>query len=448
MTERSEVHVTVAGPLSEPFGRRRFLTLAGTGAVVVAVAGCRSSSSGSTARDSSTTTADTSAASPSSTDPAASSAATAGTGPTGERILVLVQLNGGNDGLNTLVPADGRYRDARPRLAVPEAELVALPGESAYALHPSLAPLLPLWQADRLSFVESIGFPDPDRSHFVAMDTWWRAGDLTASTGWLGRVLDHLPADPDPLYATALAAGAPLLLGTRRQPTVVLRPASFDFARGIRPELLARMADPRAEDPLVAAAQGATARAVAAVKAFGDLADPAPAGGADAGDTDPPAREGGASLADGLATAAQLVTGDVGARIVVVSASGFDTHANQAATQKALLADLAEGLTAFSATIDKAGMGDRVLVATTSEFGRRVQENGSGGTDHGKAGVSLLLGPVRPGIQGALDLGDLQDGDVRPAVDPRVLYTAALDWLGADPVEILGRRYDDVALLA
>ena len=447
MTERSEVRVTVAGLLSEPFGRRRFLTLAGTGAVVVAVAGCRSSGSGTSPRGSSTTTAGAGSSAPS-TGPATSADAGAGTGTTGERVLVLVQLNGGNDGLNTLVPADGRYRDARPSLAVPEAELVALPGEPAYALHPSLAPLLPLWQANRLGFVESIGFPDPDRSHFVAMDTWWRAGDLTAPTGWLGRVLDQLPADPDPLYATALAAGAPLLLGTRRQPTVVLRPASFDFAKGIRPELLARMADPPAEDALMAAAQGAAARAVAAVKAFGDLADPAPAGGADANDTDPPAREGGASLADGLATAAQLVTGDVGARIVVVSASGFDTHANQAATQKALLADLADGLTAFTAAIDSAGMGDRVLVATTSEFGRRVQENGSGGTDHGKAGVSLLLGPVRPGVQGALDLGDLQDGDVRPAVDPRVLYTAALDWLGADPVEILGRRYDDVALLA
>ena len=448
MTERSEVHVTVGRPLSEPFGRRRFLTLAGAGAVVVAVAGCRSGSSGSAPRGSSTTTA-RAGSSPPSTGPSTSTvAAAAGTGAAGERILVLVQLNGGNDGLNTLVPADGRYRDARPSLAVPEEELVALPGESGYSLHPSLAPLVSLWQANRLSFVESIGFPDPDRSHFVAMDTWWRAGDLTAPTGWLGRVLDHLPTDPDPLYATALAAGAPLLLGTRRQPTVVLRPASFDFAKGIRPELLARLADPLAEDPLVAAAQGATARAVDAVKAFGDLADPAPAGAVDAGDTDPPAREGGASLADGLATAAQIVTGDVGARIVVVSASGFDTHANQAATQTALLADLAEGLTAFTAAIDSAGMGDRVLVATTSEFGRRVQENGSGGTDHGKAGVSLLLGPVRPGIQGALDLGDLQDGDVRPAVDPRVLYTAALDWLGADPVEILGRRYDDVALLA
>jgi uncharacterized protein (DUF1501 family) len=438
------------GPLSGSFGRRRFLALAGSGAVVVAVAGCRSSGSGTVSRGSSTTTAGSSASSsPASTGPSTSTAASgAGAGAAGERILVLVQLNGGNDGLNTLVPADGRYRDARPNLAVPEAELVALPGESAYALHPSLAPLLPLWQAERLSFVESIGFPDPDRSHFVAMDTWRRAGDLTAPTGWLGRVLDQLPADPDPLFATALDSGAPLLLGTRRQPTVILRPASFDFAKGIRRELLARMADPPAEDPLVAAAQGATVRAVAAVKAFGDLADPAPAGGGDARVTDPPAREGGASLADGLATAAQLVTGDVGARIVVVSASGFDTHANQAATQKALLADLAEGLTRFTAAIDKAGMGDRVLIATTSEFGRRVQENGSGGTDHGKAGVSLLLGPVRPGIHGALDLGDLQDGDVRPAVDPRVLYTAALDWLGADPVEIIGRRYDDVPLLA
>lgn len=92
-------------------------------------------------------------------------------------------------------------------------------------------------------------------------------------------------------------------------------------------------------------------------------------------------------------------------------------------------------------------MTDRVLVATTSEFGRRVQENGSGGTDHGAGGLSLVLGPVRPGVHGSLDLGDLLDGDVRPAVDPRVLYTAALDWLGADVEAVLGRRYDDGTLL-
>jgi uncharacterized protein (DUF1501 family) len=435
------------GPLSGAFGRRRFLALAGTGAVVVAVAGCRSGAGERSGVRSSTTTGAT-------TSPSTSAApGGAGGGRTDGRVLVLVQLNGGNDGLNTLVPADGRYRDARPTLAVPEADLVALQGESGYALHPSLAPLLPLWQAERLAFVEAIGFPDPDRSHFVAMDTWWRAGDPTAPTGWLGRVLDQLPADPDPLYATALGAGAPLLLGTRRQPTVILRPASFDFAKGIRPEQLTRMATPASEDPLMAAAQAATARAVAAVQAFGALDEPAPtttppSGTPGTAETDPPAREGGSSLADGLATAAQLVTGDVGARIVVVSAAGFDTHANQAATQKALLADLASGLTSFMGTIDAAGMGDRVLVATTSEFGRRVQENGSAGTDHGKAGVSLLLGPVKPGIHGQLDLGTLDDGDVHPTVDPRVLYTAALDWLGVEPAAVIGRRYDDVALLA
>ena len=130
-----------------------------------------------------------------------------------------------------------------------------------------------------------------------------------------------------------------------------------------------------------------------------------------------------------------------------MSAGGFDTHANQAPTQQQLLADLASGLSAFLATVDQAGMTDRVLVATTSEFGRRVQENGSGGTDHGAGGLSLVLGPVRPGVHGSLDLGDLLDGDVRPAVDPRVLYTAALDWLGADVEAVLGRRYDDVTLL-
>jgi len=439
------------GPLSGAFGRRRFLAFAGTGAVVVAVAGCRSGAGDRSGARSSTTTGTNGRTT---TSPSTSAApGRAGGGRTDDRVLVLVQLNGGNDGLNTLVPADGRYRDARPTVAVPETDLVALPGESGFALHPSLAPLLPLWQAKRLGFVEAIGFPDPDRSHFVAMDTWWRAGDPTAPTGWLGRVLDQLPADPDPLYATALDAGAPLLLGTRRQPTVILRPASFDFAKGIRPEQLTRMANPTSEDPLMAAAQAATARAVAAVQAFGDLDDPAPAttapsGSAETAETDPPAREGGSSLADGLATAAQLVTGDVGARIVVVSAAGFDTHANQAGTQKALLEDLASGLSSFMGTIDAAGMGDRVLVATTSEFGRRVQENGSAGTDHGKAGVSLLLGPVKPGIHGELDLGALDDGDVHPTVDPRVLYTAALDWLGVDPAAIIGRRYDDVELLA
>ncbi|HEY4332572.1 MAG TPA: DUF1501 domain-containing protein, partial [Ilumatobacteraceae bacterium] len=169
-------------------------------------------------------------------------------------------------------------------------------------------------------------------------------------------------------------------------------------------------------------------------------------------DTDQPAdqaREGGGTLSSGLATAAKLITDDPTTRIVVVSAGGFDTHANQLTSQSDLLKDLAAGLTAFMASIAKAGMADDVLVVTTSEFGRRVAENGSGGTDHGTGNVSFVLGTkIEPGIHGNLDLTNLLNGDVRPSVDPRTLYTACLDWIGADATTVLGKRYDDVKLLA
>ena len=336
--------------MTQPFDRRRFLTLAGGGAVVVALGGCRTGRTGDGAGNTTTTAATTTPTTAAATTAAPTTTSAAPTAD--DRILVLVQLNGGNDGLNTLVPADGRYRDARPGLGVPEADLVPLAGEAAYALHPALAPLVGPWEAGRMAFVQGVGFPDPDRSHFVAMDTWWRAGDHGAPTGWLGRVLDGWPTDPEPLFATALGGGAPLLLGTRRQPTVVLNAESFRFAPGIDPALLSALAMPPAAHPLMAAAQGATARAVEAVEAFADLAgvDPAEA------DEPAPAREGGSTLADGLATAARMITGDVGARIVVVSAGGFDTHANQAPTQQQLLADLASGLSAFVAAVDQAGM--------------------------------------------------------------------------------------------
>jgi uncharacterized protein (DUF1501 family) len=150
---------------------------------------------------------------------------------------------------------------------------------------------------------------------------------------------------------------------------------------------------------------------------------------------------------EGLQTALHLLTGNLGARIIVVSASGFDTHANQLVTHEQLYADLAHGLVSFVDAVEAAGLSDRVLLVTTSEFGRRVHENGSGGTDHGAGGLSLVVGPVNPGVHGELDLGSLQDGDLRPSVEPRTLYTACLDWLGFDPAVALGRRYDDVALL-
>ena len=372
------------------------------------------------------------------------STSTTSTAPMGEllagRRLVIVQMNGGNDGLNTVVPLDGRYHDARPTLGLDDGSLVGLDGIDDVALHPSLAPLVPFWADGRLAVVRGIGFDRPNRSHFVAMDRWWRADDL-AGTGWLGRVLDSLPADPAALHSTALGGGAPLLSGVVRQPTTVASPSSFKFA-GLDPEVVRLLAAPEANDTVTALAQRAFARTVDAVADFAEIT------GADPAAEDLPDREGDASISAGLAVAAQLLGGDVGAQVVVVSASGFDTHANQVAVQRDLLGDLAAGIASFFAQIEQDGLRDDVLLVTTSEFGRRVHENGSGGTDHGAGGVSFALGQgVRGGVYGAADLGDLLDGDIRPTVDPRVLYTACLDWLGADPSAVLGRRYDEVNLL-
>ncbi len=361
---------------------------------------------------------------------------------------MIVQLNGGNDGLNTVIPALGQYHDARPTLAIPEANRVVLSGRTDFALHPSLAPLGTLWTGNKLAIVESVGFPDQNHSHFVAMDQWWRADNLSATNGWLGAYLASLPTT-DPLFATALNSAAPLLLNPANPAAVVFRPSAFKFNQALDEQILTAMTDPVSSDPLRAAAQTALSRSVAAVSAFSDSLGTVAAAGADTTQSVGQQREGGATLTDGLATAANLITNNEHTRIVVVSASGFDTHANQLTTHAALLTDLATGLHAFMTTIEQAGIADDVLVVTTSEFGRRVAENASGGTDHGSGNVAFVLGTnITPGIHGEIDMTNLLNGDIKPSIDPRTIYTACLDWIGAQADTILGKRYDDTRLLA
>ena len=359
---------------------------------------------------------------------------------------MIVQLNGGNDGLNTVIPALGQYHDARPTLAIPEANRVALSGRTDLALHPSLAPLGALWTANKLAIVESVGFTDQSHSHFVAMDQWWRADNLSSTNGWLGAYLASLPSS-DPLFATALNSAAPLLLNADNPATVVFRPSAFKFNQALDDRILTAMTDPVSSDPLRAAAQTALSRSVAAVNSFS--ASLGTVAGADTTQPGGQQREGGATLTEGLATAANLITNNAHTGIVVVSASGFDTHANQLTTHAALLTDLATGLDAFMATIEQAGIADDVLVVTTSEFGRRVAENASGGTDHGTGNVAFVLGTkIKAGVHGQIDMTNLLNGDLKPSIDPRTIYTACLDWIGAQAETVLGKRYDDTKLLA
>lgn len=369
--------------------------------------------------------------------------------PPADRVLVVLQLAGGNDGLNTLVPTHGRYRDARPKLAIAESELVSV-GSSALALHPSLAPLRQRWQAGKIAALQGIGFRNQSRSHFKALDTWWAGTDGAASaSGWLGRWLDATEAaTPNPLRAITFGSGAPALIGSRSLPTVVLSPEQFALrlprttdAKAITEALLATAA-PLANTRWMASAQRAIPSAIEAIGVLEKArAQPATDPGA------PPAPRAGSASAL-LQSAAGIIELGIGTRVIQVSLNGFDTHANQLTRHRDLLADVAGGITAFFDRLEKAGKADKVLLLTVSEFGRRVAENASEGTDHGLAAVQLAVGPaVKGAVVGEVALDRLVDGDVPLSLDTRSLYAIGLDWLGGPTDDLLGGRYDRYGLI-
>ncbi|WP_395152778.1 DUF1501 domain-containing protein [Ilumatobacter sp.] len=361
-------------------------------------------------------------------------------------VLVLVELRGGNDAVNTLPPLTGAYRDLRPTLSLAESDIMMSTALQGHGLHPSLSPLLPFVESGRMATLAGIGFDDPNRSHFVSMDRWARADRLDDSLGWLGRWLDTLPDELTSLGATSLGAVGEVAIGASKSATVIDDVDAFAFPSTLSNATIRALGEQQSDDPIVAAAQRAFVDSVGAIEEFDQIADAVrartPKRAADA-----LGAQSGA-YTTGLAVAAEMILGDVGTRVVTISVNGFDTHSEQLETHAALLADLANGLSQFWATLDDAGASDRILLATTSEFGRRVAQNASEGCDHGAAGVSFLMGnSVNGALFGALDTSDLLDGDLRPQLDPRLMFTACLDWLGGDVEQILGKRYEEIALL-
>lgn len=369
--------------------------------------------------------------------------------PSGQRTLVVLELNGGNDALNTLVPEHGRYRDGRPSLALPEGDLLELAGLSTHGLHPSLAPLASIWNAGNLGIVAGVGFDGASRSHFQAMD-WWSAGSAgSTQAGWLGRWRDAAhPDEANPLHAVSLGGRSRSLRAFTGTATVVESPPDFALR-------VPRGGDAdRIDAALTAISVGAASESAnwldAAHVAGADARDAAErfAGLVDAAGSVPSNRRS-QSVTELMKTASQLIQADLGTRVIVVSTRGFDTHANQLTTHAALLSDVATGVGALLTEVEAAGRGDDVLVMTTSEFGRRVDENGSGGTDHGRAGVQFLAGKSIAGrLVGHHDLDHLTNGDLTPSIDVRSLYGTALDWLGGPTTDVLGRAFDDLGLLS
>jgi uncharacterized protein (DUF1501 family) len=370
------------------------------------------------------------------------------------RVLVVIQLDGGNDGLNTVVPyQDDVYRRSRPQLAVPAGEVHRL--DDRVGLHPALTNLRRLHEDGQLAIVQSVGYPNPNRSHFESMAIWQtgQLGPRAESAGWLARCLDHrflgLGGDA-PALQIGDAALPQALYGSRRHVPSLADLEQFRRRLGIADLRLAGQ-QRAALDDVTGRERGAPGsllqfvqRTAATTYATSARLD-AVVGARYAGANYP---ESG--LARRLGLIAKLIQAGLGTSIYYTQLTGFDTHANQQYTHANLLSDLAGALKAFLDDLRQAREAGRVLVLVFSEFGRRLAENASGGTDHGTAAPVFLLGSaVRPGLHGSYpNLIDLVDGDPRHSVDFRRIYATILDrWLQCPSQPILGESFDHVPVL-
>ena len=355
------------------------------------------------------------------------------------RCLVVLELEGGNDGLNTVVPTeDPVYARLRPRLGA--VRKGSLPVADGFALHGALKSLHRLHGEQRAALVHSVGYPDPDRSHFRSRDIWHAADPRlqrvgASTTGWLGRAADQLAAGGSSVPALAVGSlQVPLALRARS----ALVP-SLERIEDFQLQPVERTQAGR--DALAPVLGGGSGDAAGWV---GDMAARAAGLGEQLrrslASYRPAVEYPQTKLGRELQLVAQVVGAGFGTRFFHVSLGGFDTHARQLPAHAALMAQLDGALGAFVADLAAAKALDTTAVLVHSEFGRRTAENQSQGTDHGAAApVFVLGGGVLPGPHGTPpDLADLDDGDVRPTTDFRSVYGAMLAWAGVDAAAVLG----------
>ena len=322
-----------------------------------------------------------------------------------DNILVIVQLSGGNDGLNTIIPAgDDNYFRARPSIGLRD-RLHALDG-SGLALHPGMTAFKELFDAGRLALINGCGYPRPNRSHFKSLEIWHTANPHAPSdqtSGWLGHYIDHLRRGTSGLFR-AVNIGLELPQALVAHESIVPSIPSADGDATVAMEYLARYGANAVID----------ANAVERVAARYHLDATYPGG-----------------LGQNLKLIAQLITANFGTKIFYCQASGFDTHANQLGQHERLLTNVSASIAAFVRDMTAKGLGDKVAVMCFSEFGRRVEQNSSGGTDHGAAGPMFIAGgAVKGGIYGVHpSLSDLDDGDLKYTTDFRRVYSTLLERL-------------------
>ncbi|HVZ94244.1 MAG TPA: DUF1501 domain-containing protein [Phycisphaerales bacterium] len=380
-----------------------------------------------------------------------------------DRILVVVQLAGGNDGLNTVIPfGDAEYYRARPGIGVMANQVLKLgKGQSAdgIGLHPRLTGLKELYDEGALAIVQGVGYPNPNRSHFKSMDIWQTADTGGTGDGWLGRYFDNQcsgePGGGCPGHAgIALGRAAPLAMQGHKYKPIAFETAELFRWSGL--DLDDSMREPYSQiERGVETDSGNTGRDNAASFLMRTALDARIASERirKAVDSTPLVQYPGNPLARQLAMVASMIRHGLETRVYYVSISGFDTHAGQGGAQGGhanLLGQVGDSLAAFSKDLKAQGNDGRVLTMTFSEFGRRVAQNGSGGTDHGTAAPMFIMGPmVRPGLTGRHpSLKDLDEGDLKFGTDFRSVYASILDdWMKTDARKVLGRPFPGTKLI-
>ena len=359
--------------------------------------------------------------------------------PPGNKVVVVLQLSGGNDGLNTVIPVrNDLYYKSRPGIGISKSTALTLNDEAG--LHPVLETFRDLYDEGNLGIINSVGYPNPDRSHFRSMDIWQTASQSTEylNSGWIGRYLDAQCSGCDkPTQAIeiddvlSLAMKGNNMNGMAvKDPRRLFGTANESFFRDVVKSQQQNKGEEAVDYLYKTMAQ--TLSSADYIFRQSRLHPSA---------AEYPKTE----LGNSLKTIASLIFSDINTKVYYVSLGSFDTHINQAAQQQRLFTDMNTSVKAFVKDLKQNNRFDDVLLFTFSEFGRRVSQNASGGTDHGTANNMFLVsgGLKQKGLINAMpDLIDLQDGDLKYKVDFKNVYATILDkWLQADSKLVLGQQY-------
>jgi uncharacterized protein (DUF1501 family) len=369
--------------------------------------------------------------------------------PTGKdgKILVVVQFSGGNDGLSMVIPyGDDVYYRARSNISHPAAQVLKI--DNYIGLHPNLTGLKSLYDNGELAIVQGVGYPNPNRSHFRAMDIWQSAQPerQQPNSGWLGRYFDNTCPGCDPKVGVSMGETLPLAMqGEKVLPLSFERPDSYRYNGRDKADYvklnhadLPTLSSPAKKitmpsDQLDFLHRTAMDAQLSSEEILRLTRNHSATGKY-------PANEFG----NGLKTVAAMIAGGLPTRVYYVSLTGFDTHAAQLQRHDALMKQLSDGLSAFWQDLKEQKNDDRVLLMTFSEFGRRVQQNASNGTDHGAAAPMFVMGPkIQQGIiTRHPSLTDLDQGDLKYVADFRSVYASVLqNWLETPSKPILGDQF-------